>query len=116
MNLLENPHLFKKETLKLLSKVFNVSINALLGSPRKLVCQCCGMPLEDSIMSKEPNGEFNEDFCQWCYHDGQYTYHDKKTLIDVCVQHMVSDQFNEQQVREYMSQLLPTLKYWKENN
>ena len=74
------------------------------------------MPLEDSIMSKEPNGEFNEDFCQWCYHDGQYTYHDKKTLIDVCVQHMASDQFNEEQVMEYMSQLLPTLKYWKEIN
>ena len=33
------------ETLKLLSKVFNVSINTLLGSPRHLICQCCGMPL-----------------------------------------------------------------------
>ena len=35
------------DTLKLLSKLFNVSINTLLGSPRKLVCQCCGMPIED---------------------------------------------------------------------
>ena len=35
------------ETLKLLSKVLDVSINTLLGSPRKLICQCCGMPLED---------------------------------------------------------------------
>lgn len=26
------------ETLKLLSKEFNVSINTLLGSPRKLIC------------------------------------------------------------------------------
>ena len=40
------------ETLKLLSKVFNVSINTILGSPRKLFCQCCGMPLEDDILSK----------------------------------------------------------------
>ena len=32
------------ETLKLLSKLFNVSINTLLGSPRQLICQCCGMP------------------------------------------------------------------------
>ena len=30
------------ETLKLLSKFFDVSINTLLGSPRKLICQCCG--------------------------------------------------------------------------
>ena len=35
------------ETLKLLSKEFGVSINTLLGAPRKLICQCCGMPLED---------------------------------------------------------------------
>ena len=35
------------ETLKLLSKEFDVSINTLLGEPRKLICQCCGMPIED---------------------------------------------------------------------
>ena len=40
------------ETLKLLSKLFDVSINTLLGSPRKLICQCCGMPLEDENISK----------------------------------------------------------------
>ena len=44
------------ETLKLLSKFFDVSINTLLGSPRQLICQCCGMPLEDSTISKETDG------------------------------------------------------------
>ena len=45
------------ETLKLLSKEFDVSINTLLGEPRKLICQCCGMPLEDdSIMKITANG------------------------------------------------------------
>ena len=34
------------ETLKLLSREFDVSINTLLGEPRKLICQCCGMPME----------------------------------------------------------------------
>ena len=62
------------ETLKLLSNVFDVSINTLLGSPRKLFCQCCGMPLDDSIISKESNGEFNEDYCKWCYSEGQFAY------------------------------------------
>ena len=28
------------ETLKLLSALFDVSINTLLGSPQKLICQC----------------------------------------------------------------------------
>ena len=49
------------QMLKVLSREFNVSINTLLGSPRKLFCQCCGMPLEDSLISKEANGDFNED-------------------------------------------------------
>ena len=44
------------ETLKLLSKLFNVSINTLLGSPQQLICQCCGMPLEDESISKERDG------------------------------------------------------------
>ena len=39
------------ETLKLLSKLFDVSINTLLGSPRQLVCGCCGMPIDDTICS-----------------------------------------------------------------
>ena len=53
------------ETLKLLSKLFDVSINTLLGSPRKLICQCCGMPLDDSSISKENDGTFNEEYCKW---------------------------------------------------
>ena len=40
------------ETLKLLSKLYNVSINTLLGSPHKLICQCCGMPLEDEMIGR----------------------------------------------------------------
>ena len=62
------------ETLKLLSKLFNVSINTLLGSPRELICQCCGMPLNDEIISHNSNGTMNEDYCKWCYADGTYTY------------------------------------------
>ena len=49
------------ETLKLLSALFDVSINTLLGTPRQLICQCCGMPLEDGITSREPDGSYNED-------------------------------------------------------
>ena len=61
------------DTLKLLSKLFDVSINTLLGSPRELVCQCCGMPLEDCTTSRETDGNFNEEYCQWCYVDGEFT-------------------------------------------
>lgn len=101
------------ETLKQLSTLFDVSINTLLGSPRKLVCQCCGMPLEDETTSREPDGAFNEDYCKWCYADGEYMYHDMDALIDVCVKHMANESFTEDQVRTYMKDMLPKLDYWK---
>ena len=102
------------ETLKLLSKLFNVSINTLLGSPRQLICQCCGMPLEDDSISKETDGAFNEDYCKWCYADGEYMYHDMDDLIEVCVDHMKSEQFPPEQARAYMKNMLPKLDYWKQ--
>ena len=101
------------ETLKLLSRLFNVSINTLLGSPHPLICQCCGMPLEDAILGRNKDGSLNEDYCQWCFADGTFTYSDLDELIDVCVGHMVSEDFSEQQARAYMKQLLPQLDYWK---
>jgi len=102
------------ETLKLLSKLFDVSINTLLGSPRQLICQCCGMPLEDSNISKETDGFFNEEYCKWCYADGEYLYHDMDELIDVCVVNMASEAFPANQVRAYLKDILPKLDYWKQ--
>jgi len=101
------------DTLKLLSKLFDVSINTLLGAPRQLICQCCGMPLEDQIISREKDGTLNEDYCKWCYADGTYTYSDMDDLIDVCVRHMAGENFSEEQARAYMKQTLPKLDYWK---
>ena len=103
------------ETLKLLSKLFDVSINELLGSPRKLVCQCCGMPLDNSLNSREKDGSLNEDYCKWCYAEGNYTYHDMDDLIDVCVKHMAGEGFSEEQARSYMKDMLPKLDYWKQH-
>jgi len=102
------------ETLKLLSNVFDVSINTLLGEPRKLVCQCCGMPLVDELIGKNKDGSLNENYCKWCFADGEFTYSNMDTLIDVCAKHMVGDGFSEEEAREYMKNLLPTLDYWKE--
>ena len=102
------------ETLKLLSKEFDVSINTLLGEPRQLVCQCCGMPIsDDAILGRDKDGTLNEDYCKWCYADGTYTYHDMDELIDVCVKNMVNEEFTEEQARSYMKELLPKLDYWK---
>ena len=104
------------EALKLLSKLFDVSINTLLGSPRRLVCQCCGMPLEDAMIGRDKDGALNEDYCKWCYADGTYTYGDMDELIDVCIPHMMKEGFTEEQARSYMKQMLPNLDYWKRHD
>ena len=101
------------ETLKLLSKIFNVSINTLLGSPHQLICQCCGMPMEDSIISHNSDGSLNEDYCKWCYADGTYTYSSMDDLIEICAKNMVDKNVTEEQARSYLKEVLPKLDYWK---
>ena len=101
------------ETLKLLSKLFHVTINTLLGSPQQLICQCCGMPLGDDTTSKEPEGSFNEDYCKWCYAGGEFKYSSKEQLIDFCVEHMATEEWPAEQVRAHMEAVVPGLKHWK---
>lgn len=100
------------DTLKLMSKLFGVSINTLLGSPRRLICQCCGMPLEDGIISREADGSFNEEYCKWCYADGKYVYSSIEELIAMCADHMVSEQFSRAQAEAYLREMLPKLNHW----
>ena len=93
------------ETLKLLSKLFEVSINTLLGSPHRLICGCCGMPLEDSDISKEANGFFNEEYCKWCYADGDFTLDYWKRYVSLGGREMF-EQFKKQLVGEFNALLI----------
>lgn len=102
------------ESLKLLSKLYDVSINTLLGSPRKLVCQCCGMPLDDTSISREPDGAFNEAYCKWCYADGNFAYKELDDLISFLAAHFSSESFPPEQARAYYEAQLPKLGYWRE--
>ena len=108
------------ETLKLLSEFFDVSINTLLGAPRKLICQCCGMPLDDSIISHEADGTLNEDYCKYCYEDGHFAQDcTMEEMIDFCAQYV--DEFNKgkpklltvEEYKDMMRGFFPLLKRWK---
>jgi len=102
------------ETLKLLSALFDVSINTLLGTPRQLICQCCGMPLEDGITSREPDGSYNEDYCKWCYAEGAFTYQSKDALLDFLLAHMPNpENIGEAERRAQYDAHLSQLKHWK---
>ena len=88
------------DTLKLLSKLFDVSINTLLGSPRELVCKCCGMPLEDCNTSREIDGNFNEEYCKWCYADGEYTLDIWKRYVEIGGKEKL-EEFKAQLIHEF---------------
>lgn len=72
------------------------------------------MPLDDTTTSKEPDGEFNEEYCKWCYTDGKFTYNDIDVLINFCAEHMASEGRPAEQIRSYLSDMLPKLNYWKD--
>ena len=82
----------------------------------RLICQCCGMPLDETTFSTEPDGTVNKKYCKWCYADGKYTYSNMDDLIEVCVKHMAGENFTEDQARAYMKEILPKLEYWRKGN
>ena len=101
-------------TLAQISKLFNVSINTLLGSPRQLCCQSCGMPLSDDILSHELDGTPNEDYCQWCYSDGAFvTDCTMEEMLETCVGIMSEQGMPEAAAREHMTAILPKLSRWQ---
>ena len=103
------------EMLKVLSREFGVSINTLLGAPRTLYCQCCGMPLsDDSMISRETDGSFNEEYCKWCYTYGKFTYDSKDALLDFLIAHMPNpDNQSDSERRTLYDTHLSQLKHWK---
>ena len=103
------------DTLKLLSKFYEVSINTLLGSPQRLFCQCCGMPLQDAYISREPDGSFNEEYCKWCYADGKFVYQSVEEILDFLAEHMSNDEWPKEAVRKEYEKQIPLLKHWNQN-
>lgn len=101
------------ESLKLISKTFGVSVNTLLGSPRRLVCQMCGMPLDDDgNICREPDGELNEQYCKWCRSDGGFAYGSLDDVADYLAEHMHGEHTVEQ-AREYYRGELSKLDHWR---
>jgi len=100
------------DTLSLMSRSFGVSINSLLGQPRELYCQACGMPLrDDDSIARAPGGCFDEDHCRWCVVDGKYVGPDTmEEMIEVCVPHM---KMPEDAARNFLRKQLPMLKHWR---
>ena len=89
--------------------------NSVCSMSGQRVCQCCGMPLnEEDVLSWEPDGTLNEDYCRWCYADGKFVYESREALLDFLIGHMPNpDNLDEKQRREQFSAFLSQLKHWQ---
>ncbi len=101
------------DTLKELSRVYGVTINKLLGEPARLICQCCGMELDESSISTNPDGSANPDYCKWCYADGEFVYKSLPELVEYLVNHVPPGEFTREQAKEFFTNRLKELDYWK---
>lgn len=81
------------------------------------------MPLTDENRGTNADGSRREDYCVYCYKNGEFTQEFTMTqMIEFCLQFF--DQWNVQaeckltpiQAKEQMLQYFPHLKRWKEKD
>lgn len=110
------------DTLKLIAKTFDVSVDVLLGNPVGQ-CQSCGMTLEkDSDKGTESDGSQSEEYCAFCYQLGQFS---RNITMEEMVEYNLQDldewnasaglHFTVQEARAQLLEFLPTLKRWKKD-
>ncbi len=82
-------------------------------------CQSCGMPIKDSeMLGNEKDGTKNQDYCIYCYDNGQFTQEDinMEQMIENCLPFMKEHGMKEDYARSLLNENLPTLKRWQKNN
>ena len=86
----------------------------------ELYCQSCGMPLEnEGVMGTNKDGGKNEDYCIYCYKDGNFTQDvTMDEMINISLNHMRElfkndPNYNEQDALNNMKSFFPQLKRWK---
>ena len=98
-----------------ISRLMDVSLNTLLGCPRALYCQSCGMPLADEFLGRDSDGALNEKFCKWCYDEGHFLSDcTMEEMQEQCVSIMVQQGVEESAARQHMASILPQLERWKQ--
>lgn len=70
------------------------------------------MPLDDSSISRENDGTFNEEYCKWCYAGGKFVYTSLEELTDFLVGHTSNEEWPPE--RAYYEAQLPKLKHWRQ--
>ena len=104
------------DLLKKLSEVFQVSINTLLGSPRQLICQSCGMPMQEDQYGSSQDGSRNEKYCCYCYKDGEFARQcSMEEMADFCAPFEVEGGRAKtlEEAKTMLMSYFSTLKRWQ---
>ena len=110
------------DTLKLIAKTFNVSVDYLLGNSAGQ-CQSCGMTLEkDSDKGTESDGSKSAEYCAFCYQHGKFVQDiSMEEMVELNLQDLaewnksVGLHLTKQEAKMQLMEFLPTLKRWKIN-
>ncbi len=80
-------------------------------------CQSCAMPLEsDELYGTNADGSKNEDYCIYCFKDGQFTSDmSMEEMMNFCIEKMVEihPEIDEKQAKDMMIEVFPKLKRWE---
>ena len=84
-------------------------------------CQSCGMPLTDDVLGTNADGTKNEDYCMYCYKDGQFLQDcTMEEMIEHCAQFVnaVNEGLEKPITKEeyigMMKSYFPQLKRWRQ--
>ena len=80
------------------------------------ICQSCGMPMNDEAMfGKNVDGTKNEDYCVYCYPEGQFNNPNEtfEEMVETCVPFMMKEGHTETEARKYLTDNLKNLKRWQ---
>lgn len=106
------------DMVKLICVTFDVPLERFFEMPMSYYCQCCSMPIPDpELHGTEHDGTVNNDFCKYCYEDGDFTA--KGVSMDEFIEATADMEaealgVSREEAVSLMSTLLPHLKRWRE--
>lgn len=74
------------------------------------------MQMTKDLYGYNIDGVKSEDYCQYCITNGEFTSPNTsmEAMVEICTPYMTEDGgLSEEEVREYLQKVLPTLKRWK---
>lgn len=103
------------DMIKLIAIALQVPVTELIAMPEHY-CQSCGMMFTGPGQhGHEAYGVETEEFCRWCYDDGDYTYEtDMESMIEECAPRMAEAMgWTLDESVSLLGAILPNLKRWK---